>query len=158
MKASAIYSSIAKSVPLVALAATALIVATTAQARPHYVQDVQYVQISPQLVITPPQLVVQAPVQSVYPRHVYPSHVFPRHVNTQPVVTAPVYVPPQPIYYRTNFILGQIYYVDGRPFLNGHPYYGHGHKRHKVKHFDKHGDKHFGKHHGYGHGHNGGHR
>lgn len=44
MKASAIYSTIAKSAALAALAVTVLVGATTAQARPHYIHDVQYVQ------------------------------------------------------------------------------------------------------------------
>lgn len=145
MKASSIYRNIAKTAALAAISAIALVAATAAQARPHHFQDVQYVQAGAKLVISPPQLVLQAPLphvyataQPVYAQPVQSHHVYPRHVYTRPVVTAPVYVPPQPIYYRTNFIPGQIYYVDGRPFLNGHPYYGKGHKRHHGKHFDKH--------------------
>jgi hypothetical protein len=142
MKTSAIYSNIAKSVAkstaIAALAVTALAGATTAQARPHYIQDVQYVQVAPQLVITPPQLVVQAPVY-VHPRHARPVYV-------QPVVVQ------QPVQYAPRFVPGRIYYINGRPFLNGHPYRGYG----KVRHHERHG--HHGDGHGHGHGHGGGHR
>jgi hypothetical protein len=109
---------------LATLAVIALVGATAAQARPHYIQDVQYVQVAPQVVITPPQLLVQTPV------FVQPAHV--RHAHVQPVlVTQPVVVA------TPRFVPGRIYYINGRPFLNGHPYRGHGHKRH----FRHHGER-----------------
>ena len=150
MKASSIYSTFAKSAALAALAVTALVGATTAQARPHYIQDVQYLQVSPQLVITPPQLIVQAPVY-VHPRQVYQQH--PRPAYVQPIVVQePVqYAPPYP----TRYVTGRIYYIDGRPFLNGHPYRGYGKVRHHKHHGHGHGNGHGN---GHGHGHGGGHR
>jgi hypothetical protein len=50
--ASSIYAKIAKTAVFTALAAVAMVAATTAQARQHYYQDVQYVQGGAQLVIT----------------------------------------------------------------------------------------------------------
>jgi hypothetical protein len=132
MKQSAIYSKLAKTAALAVLGVTALLATGAAQARPHYYHDVQYVQGGAQLVITPPQLVLQAPLPAVY-------------VATQPVYTRPIVVQPQPVYYTRTYIPGRIYYINGRPFLNGHPYRGHGKLRHHGKHFE-HG-------HGYGHGH-----
>ena len=155
MMQSAIYSKLAKTASLAFLGVTALIAATTAQARPHYIQDVQYVQGGAQLVITPPQLVIQAPLPQVY---VAPA---PR-VYTQPVYAQPVYprhvrVLPQPVY-SANYYPGRIYYINGYPYLNGHPYRGHGKKHHKVKHF-KHDHGHGNGHgHGQGHGNGNGHR
>jgi hypothetical protein len=152
MKASSIYLSIvrsaSKSAFVAALAVTALVTAPTAQARPHYYHDAQYVQGGAQLVISPPQLVIQAPLPHVYVAPVQP-------VYTQPVYTQPVYprhvrVLPQPVYSTTYYLPGRIYYINGYPYLNGHPYRGYGKKHHHVKHF-KHG-------HGYGHGHGNGHR
>jgi hypothetical protein len=100
------------------MAVTALVVSTSAQARPHYIQDVQYVQVAPQVVITPPQLLVQAPVL------VQPAHV--RPVVVQQVVN-----------HGPRFVPGRIYYINGHPFLNGQPYRGHGYKRH----FRHHGER-----------------
>jgi hypothetical protein len=137
MKTSAIYSTLAKSAAkstlLAALAVTALVGATAAQARPHYIQDVQYVQVAPQVVITPPQLVVQTPV-FVQPAHVRPSHVYPSHVR-------PVVVQHQAVYGH-RFVPGRIYYIHGRPFLNGHPYVRvHGNGHYKPKHIKHHHDR-----------------
>ncbi len=117
MKASSIYSKIAKTAALATLAAGALVVSTASQARPQYIQDVQYVQVAPQLVITPPHVVVQAPV------YVAPVVRHPRPV----VLGSAAYVP------------GRIYYVNGRPYLNGHPYVrGHAYGHYKPKHFNRH--------------------
>ena len=139
MKQSAIYSKLAKTVAktaaLAGLAVTAL-VATTAQARPHFIQDVQYVQGGAQLVITPPQLVIQAPLPQVYVAPVQP--VYPRHVLVQPQPQPQ----PQPVY-TTTYDQGRIYYIQGRPYLNGHPYvrgHGNGHYKDKAKHFKRHHD------------------
>lgn len=151
MKASSIYRKVAKTAALAALAAfaaVALLATTTAQARPHYFQDVQYVQPSVQLVVSQPQFVVQAPLGPVFVQPVHQRPVYVAPVYQRPVYARPVVVQHQPVYYTTQWVPGVIYYVDGRPFLNGHPYYGKGHKRHHVKHYDKHFDKHFDKHHG----------
>jgi hypothetical protein len=136
--ASSIYAKITKTAAFTALAAVSIVAATTAQARPHFIQDVQYIQGGAQLVITPPQLVLQAPLPPVYvaTQPVYQQPVYPRPVYTRPVV-----VQPQPVYYTHTYIPGRIYYVNGYPFLNGHPYRGHWKKHHHVKHFK----------HGYGH-------
>ncbi len=144
MKASSIYEKLAKTAALTALAASALVGVTTAQARPHYIQDVQYVQGSAQLVITPPQLVIQAPLPQVY---VAPVEVRrPRPVVIAPVVTPPIYAPA----YVATYVPGRIYYIKGRPYLNGHPYvrahghgngYGNGHGHYKAKHFKRHHDR-----------------
>ena len=122
MKATSIYAKVAKTAAFAALAMTAL-VATTAQARPHYIQDVQYVQGGSQLVITPPQLVIQAPP---------PVYVAPVEVRRpRPVVLAPMVAPP--VYVRT-YVPGRIYYIKGRPYLNGHPYVrGKGYGHYKAK-------------------------
>jgi hypothetical protein len=153
MMQSAIYSKLAKTAALAVVGLTALIAAGTAQARPHYYQDVQYVQGGAQLVITPPQLVIQAPLPHVYVAPVQP--VYAQPIYTQPVYPRHVRVLPQPVY-STTYYPGRIYYINGYPYLNGHPYRGHGKKHHHVKHF-KHGHGH-GNGHGNGHGHGGGHR
>jgi hypothetical protein len=148
MKQSAIYSKLAKTVAktaaktaaLAALAVTAL-VATTAQARPHFIQDVQYVQGGAQLVITPPQLVIQAPLPQVYVAPVQP--VYNQPVYAQPVYPRHVLVQPQPVY-TTTYLPGRIYYINGRPYLNGHPYRGHGKKRHHDR--EDRWDRHDGRH------------
>jgi hypothetical protein len=137
MKQSAIYSKLVKTAALATLAVTAL-VATTAQARPHFIQDVQYVQGGAQLVITPPQLVIQAPLPQVYVAPVQP--VYAQPVYTQPVYPRHVLVQPQPVY-TTTYVPGRIYYINGHPYLNGHPYvYGHGKGHYKPKHFKRHHD------------------
>lgn len=147
---SAIYSKLVKTAALAFLGVTAFIAATTAQARPHYYQDVQYVQGGAQLVITPPQLVIQAPLPQVY---VAPApRVYAQPVYAQPVYPRHVRVLPQPVY-STTYYPGRIYYINGRPFLNGHPYRGHG----KLRHHERHGHGH-GYGHGHGNGHGGGHR
>ncbi len=146
MKANSIYAKLAKTTALATLAVSAL-VATTAQARPHYIQDVQYVQGGAQLVITPPQLVIQAPLPQVY---VAPTVVYPRHAVVVPV-NAPVYGP--------RYVRDRIYYINGRAYMNGHRYIrGHAYGHYKVKHpkhhhdrFDRHGrhdryDRHDGRH------------
>ncbi len=155
MKASSIYEKLAKTAALTTLAASALVGVTTAQARLHYIQDVQYVQGSAQLVITPPQLVIQAPLPQVY---VAPVEVRrPRPVVIAPVVTPPIYAPA----YVATYVPGRIYYIKGRPYLNGHPYvrahghgngYGNGHGHYKPKYLKhRHGrddrwDRHDGRH------------
>jgi hypothetical protein len=151
MMQSAIYSKLAKTAALAVLGVTALVASGTVQARPHYYQDVQYVQGGAQLVITPPQLVIQAPLPQVYvaPQPVYAQPVYTQPVYAQPVYPRPVRVLPQPVY-GTTYYPGRIYYINGYPYLNGHPYRGHGKKRHYDKHFE-HG-------HGSGHGHGNGHR
>lgn len=135
MKASSIYTKLAKTAALTTLAASALVGVTTAQARPHYIQDVQYVQGGAQLVITPPQLVIQAPLPQVY---VAPVVQHPRPVVIAPVVApvaAPVYAPA----YVATYVPGRIYYIKGRPYLNGHPYVrGHAYGHYKVKHHKRH--------------------
>ena len=131
MKATSIYAKVAKTAAFAALAMTAW-VATTAQARPHYMQD------GAQLVITPPQLVIQAPLQQVY---VAPSVVHPRHAVVVPV-NAPVYGP--------RYVRDRIYYINGRAYMNGHRYIrGHAYGHYKVKHpkhrhdrFDRHDGRH----------------
>jgi hypothetical protein len=140
MQATSIYAKVAKTAAFAALAMTAW-VATTAQARPHYmqdVQDVQYVQGGAQLVITPPQLVIQAPLPQVY---VAPAVVHPRHAVVVPVNT-PVYGP--------RYVRDRIYYINGRAYMNGHRYIrGHAYGHYKVKHpkhrhdrLDRHDDRH----------------
>jgi hypothetical protein len=128
MKASSIYSTIAKSAAIAAVAVTALVGATSVQARPYYIQEVQYVQVAPQVVITPPQLIIQAPVR--------PVHVAP--VYTNPVVVQQVVNHPH------RFIPGRIYYINGRAYLNGHRFYGKRGNGHRHGHGN-----------GYGHGHQG---
>ena len=151
---SAIYSKLAKTAALAFLGVAALVAATTAQARPHYTQDVQYVQGGAQLVITPPQLVIQAQLPQLY---VAPApRVYTQPVYAQPVYPSHVRVLPQPVY-STTYYPGRIYYINDRPYLNGHPYRGHGKKHHKVKHL-KHGHGHGNGHgNGYGNGHGNGH-
>lgn len=138
MKTSSIYAKLAKTAVLTTLAASALVVVTTAQARPHYIQDVQYVQGGAQLVITPPQLVIQAPLPPVY---VAPVEVHrPRPVVIAPVVAPRAYAPA----YTATYVPGRIYYIKGRPYLNGHPYVrGHGNANghYKSKHFKRHHDR-----------------
>ncbi len=141
MKATSIYEKVAKTAAFAALAVTAL-VATTAQARPHDIQDVQYVQGGAQVVITPPQLVIQAPLPQVY---VAPAVLYPRHAVVVPV-NAPVYGP--------RYVRDRIYYINGRAYMNGQRYirgnaYGHykekkpKHKHHKRnKHHDDRDDRH----------------
>lgn len=132
MKASSIYTKLAKSAALAALAASALVGVTTAQARPYYIQEVQYVQGGAQLVITPPQIVIQAPP---------PVYVAPVEVRRpRPVVLAPVVAPP--VYVRT-YVPGRIYYIKGRPYLNGYPYvrshaHGNAYGHYKAKHLKRH--------------------
>lgn len=130
MKVTSIYAKVAKTAVFATLAMTAMVV-TTAQARPHYIQDVQYVQGGTQLVITPPQLVIQAPP---------PLYVAPVEVRRpRPVVLAPVVAPP--VYVRT-YVPGRIYYIHGRAYLNGHPYVrGHAYGHYKVKHHKRHHDR-----------------
>ena len=131
MKAISIYAKVAKTAAFSALAMTAW-VATTAQARPHYIQDVQYVQGGAQVVITPPQLVIQAPLPQVY---VAPPVVYPRQA---------VVVPVNPPVYGPRYVRDRIYYINGRAYMNGHPYvrgHAYGHykaKKHKHQH-DRHG-------------------
>ena len=142
MKASSIYAKFAQKAALAVLAASALVGVTTAQARPHYIQDVQYVQGGAQLVITPPQLVIQAPLPQVY---VAPAVVHPRHAVVVPV-NAPVYGP--------RYVRDRIYYINGRAYMNGHRYYvrGHAYGHYKPKHLKhRHGrddrfDRHDGRH------------
>ena len=144
MMQSAIYSKLAKTASLAFLGVTALIAATTAQARPHYIQDVQYVQGGAQLVITPPQLVIQAPLPQVY---VAPAVAYPRHAVGVPV-KAPVYGP--------RYVRDRIYYINGRAYMNGHRYYvrGHAYGHYKPKHLKHHhgrdrhdrDDRHHGRH------------
>jgi hypothetical protein len=86
MKTSAVYSTLANSVAFVALSAIAFLVATSAQARPLYVQDVQYVQDNPQVVIAQPRVVVQRPVRSVKVRPVQARPVYVRPVAVQLIV------------------------------------------------------------------------
>ncbi len=137
MKATSIYAKVAKIAAFAALAMTAL-VSTTSQARPHYMQDVQG---GAQLGITPPQLVIQAPLPQVY---VAPSVVHPRHAVVVPV-NAPVYGP--------RYVRDRIYYINGRAYMNGHRYIrGHAYGHYKVKHpkhrhdrldrFDRHDGRH----------------
>jgi hypothetical protein len=137
MEQSAIFSKLAKTAALATLAVTAL-VATTAQARPHFIQDVQFVQGGAQLVITPPQLVIQAPLPQVYVAPVQP--VYAQPVYTQPVYPRHVIVQPHPVY-TTNYVPGRIYYINGHPYLNGHPYRGHAKKRHHDR-WDRHDGRH----------------
>jgi hypothetical protein len=134
MKATSMYSKLARTVALATLAASALVVSTASQARPHYIQDVQYVQGGAQLVITPPQLVIQAPLPQVY--------VAPVVVHQRPVVMAPVLVPAAPPVYAATYVPGRIYYINGRAYLNGHPYVrGHAYGHYKVKHHKRHHDR-----------------
>lgn len=140
MKATSIYAKVAKTAVFATLAMTALVV-TTAQARPHYIQDVQYVQGGGQLVITPPQLVIQAPLPQVY---VAPPVVYPRQT---------VVVPVNPPVYGPRYVRDRIYYINGRAYMNGHRYvrghaYGH-YKAKKNKHHhgrDDHFDRRDGRH------------
>ena len=140
MQATSIYAKITKTAAFAALAMTAW-VATTAQARPHYIQDVQYVQGGAQLVITPPQLVIQAPLPQVY---VAPPVVYPRQT---------VVVPVNPPVYGPRYVRDRIYYINGRAYMNGHRYIrGHAYGHYKAKHpkhqhdrFDRH-DRHDGRH------------
>lgn len=131
MKATSIYAKATKTAAFAALAMTAW-VSTTAQARPHYIQDVQYVQGGAQVVITPPQLVIQAPLPQVY---VAPPVVYPRQAVVVPV-SPPVYGP--------RYVRDRIYDINGRAYMNGHPYvrghaYGHyKEKKQKNKKHDKH--------------------
>jgi len=125
MKAISIYAKVAKTAAFAALAMTAW-VATTAQARPHYIQDVQYVQGGAQVMITPPQLVIQAPLPQVY---VAPPVVYPRQA---------VVVPVNPPVYGPRYVRDRIYYINGRAYMNGQRYvrgnaYGH-YKEKKQKH------------------------
>jgi hypothetical protein len=136
MKATSMYSKLARTVALATLAASALVVSTASQARPHYIQDVQYVQGGAQLVITPPQVVIQAPVYVAPPvRHLRPVVVAP--------VVAPVVVPAYGPVYGPRYVRGHVYYINGRPYLNGYPYYRrHGHHQHNDRHFDRHDGRH----------------
>ena len=142
MKATSMYSKLAKTVALAALAASALAVSTVSQARPHYIQDVQYVQGGAHVLITPPQLVIQAPLPQVY---VAPAVVHPRHAVVVPVNT-PVYGP--------RYVRDRIYYINGRAYMNGHRYYvrGHAYGHYKPKHLKHHHgrddrfDRHDGRH------------
>lgn len=128
MKASSMYLKFAKTAALAVSALLSLSVAiglmsSAAQARPHFVQDVQYVQVAPQLVITPPQVVIRAPV------YVAPV-ILPAHPPAYAPVSAPIYAP--------RYVRGHIYYINGRPYMNGYPHY----RRHPHQ-----------RHHGHGHGH-----
>lgn len=144
MKASVIYSTIAKSAAFAAIAVTALVGATSAHARPHFIQDVQYVQVSPQVVISAPQIVITPPqLQVQAPVYVQPGYATPAYVR--PVVVQRF------VNHGPRFVPGRIYYINGRPFLNGHPYRGHGKKRGHNKHFEH------GRGHGYGYGYGNGH-
>jgi hypothetical protein len=135
MQASSMYSKLAKTAAVAVsatLAVTALMV-STAHARPYYVQDVQYVQVAPQLIITPPQVVIQAPVYQA-PVYVAPPVRYARPVVIAPVV-APVLVPTYAPVYGARYVQGRIYYINGRPYLNGYPYVrGHAYGHYKVKH------------------------
>jgi hypothetical protein len=136
MNASSIYIKLAKTAVLTTLAASALVVSTVSQARPHYIQEVQYVQGGAQLVITPPQVVIQAPVIVAPPvRHHRPAVYAP--------VVAPVVVTAYAPVYEPRYVRGRIYYINGRPYLNGYPYY----KRHAHRHHsERHGVHHNGRH------------
>jgi hypothetical protein len=136
MNASSIYTKLAKTAALTTLAASALVGTTTVQARSHYIQDVQYVQGGAQLVITPPQLVIQAPLPPVY---VAPVEVHrPRPVVVAPVAAPRIYAPA----YTATYVPGRIYYIKGRPYLNGHPYVrGHAYGHYKPKHLNRRHDR-----------------
>lgn len=140
MNASSIYIKLAKTAVLTTLAASALVVSTVAQARSHYIQEVQYVQGGAQLVITPPQVVIQAPVIVAPPvRHHRPAVYAP--------VLAPVVAPAYASVYEPRYLRGRIYYINGRPYLNGHPYVrGHAYGHYKQKHLKRHHDRHDGRH------------
>jgi hypothetical protein len=140
MKASSMYSKLAKAAAVAVSATLAMtaLMTTTAQARPYYVQDVQYVQGGAQLVITPPQLVIQAPLPQVY---VAPVLQHPRPVVIAPVV-APVVVPTYAPVYGPLYVQGRIYYINGRAYLNGYPYVrGHAYGHYKLKHHKRHHDR-----------------
>jgi hypothetical protein len=123
MKSNSIYGKLIKAAVLATLTVGTLVVTTASQARPHYNQDVQYVQGGAQVVITPPQLVIQAPLPQVY---VAPAVVYPRHAMVAPV-NAPVYGP--------RYMRDRIYYIHGRAYINGHPYVrGHAYGHYKPKH------------------------
>jgi hypothetical protein len=141
MKASSMYGKLAKVAVTATLVASAMVVSTASQARPHYAQDVQYVQGGAQLVITAPQLVIQAPVYAA------PPVTYERHISRPPAiyapVVAPVVVPAYGPVYGPRYVRGYIYYIDGRPYLNGYPYYRrHGHRQHIDHHHVRHGGKH----------------
>ena len=131
------YSKLARTAALavvtIGFITSALFFATASQARPVYVSDGAFIQ-GPQLVISPPQLVVAPPVYVQPPRAV--------------VVRPPVYVVTRPVNYRP----GHVYYIHGRPYLNGYPYRAqyrhHGYDRHYDRHHDRHFDKHHGRHDG----------
>ena len=121
MKVTSIYAKVAKTAAFAALAMTALVV-TTAQARPHYIQDVQFVQGGGQVVITPPQVVIQAPAPRVY---VAPPVVVQRQT---------VLVPVNPPVYGHRYVRDRIYYINGRAYMNGQRYIrGHAYGHYKVK-------------------------
>jgi hypothetical protein len=136
MNASSIYIKLAKTAVLTTLAASALVVSTVSQARPHYIQEVQYVQGGAQLVITPPQVVIQAPVIVTPPvRHHRPALYAP--------VVAPVVVTAYAPVYEPRYVRGRIYYINGRPYLNGYPYYKrHAHRHHSERHDVHHNGRH----------------
>ena len=80
--------------------------------------------------ITPPQLVIQAPLPQVY---VAPAVVYPRHAVVVPV-NAPVYGP--------RYVRDRIYYINGRAYMNGHRCIrGHAYGHYKVKHPKHHHDR-----------------
>lgn len=121
MKTTSIYAKVAKTAVFATFAMTAL-VATTAQARPHYIQDVQFVQGGGQVVVTPPQVVYQAPAQRVY---VAPPAVVQRQA---------VLVPVNPPVYGHRYVRDRIYYINGRAYMNGQRYIrGHAYGHYKVK-------------------------
>jgi hypothetical protein len=134
MKVSFMYSKLAKkaiataTVAVFAALAVSALMLSTVHARPHYIQDVQYLQVAPQMVINQPRLVVQTPMR--------PVHVAP--VHTRPVVVHQIANHPR------KFVSGRIYYINGLPYLNGHPYvrghaYAYGH--YKTKHLKRHHDR-----------------
>lgn len=127
MNRSSMYSKLARTAAtsvLVALASSAMFFATSSQARPVYVNDGGFIQ-GPQLVISPPQLVVAPPV------YVHPA----RPAQVRPVV---VYPPAYPVTHPVTYRPGRVYYIHGRPYLNGHPYRAQFHHRGNDRHHDRH--------------------
>lgn len=126
MNASSMYSKLARTAALAALTTSAVFFAAASQARPVYVNDGGFIQ-GPQLVISAPQLLVAPPV---YVHPVRPAHARPV------VVYSPAHAVPHPVNYRP----GRVYYIHGRPYLNGHPYRAH------YRHHDRHHGRHDGRH------------
>ena len=132
---SSMYSKLAQTAALAALTIGVVFFTAASQARPVYVNDGGFIQ-GPQLVISPPQLVV-TPAEYGHP-------------GRPVVVGPPAYVVTHPVNYRP----GRVYYIHGRPYLNGHPYRAqyrhHGYDRHQDRHHgrydDRHDDRHDGRH------------